>query len=391
MRVLQGRSPNPNGRLAVEEATRDWSLERQLDMLFVFSSTGQDPDAVASALAERFPGTPTVGCTTAGEQLGDQHYNGHLVVAGLASPRIRWATTLVPDLASFGEAQARDVTDGLLGALGIAREDVDPQKQFCLTFIDGLSCKEEVVSSLMADALEGLPFLGGSAGDDLKFQRTHVFHGGRAWSGAAVFALADSEAPFEIIKHQHYTTTPKSLVITRADVPARRVYEMDGHPALEAYAAALGLRVAEVTGDVTFMHPLTFVCNGEIYVRSIQRVEPDGSIVFYCGIEEGMVLSLGGHEEMKRALSRDVVALRRRMEGADFLLTCNCILRALEASKLQQHEALGDMLRGFGGSVIGFDTYGEQLNGLHINQTLVAVAIRDGERAPAAPAPAVSA
>jgi hypothetical protein len=27
--------------------------------------------------------------------------------------------------------------------------------------------------------------------------------------------------------------------------------------------------------------------------------------------------------------------------------------------------------------MIGFDTYGEQLNGLHINQTLVAVAIRD--------------
>jgi hypothetical protein len=381
MQVLQGRSPNPSGKDAVAEATRDWSPDHPIDMLLAFASTAQDPDEVASALASRFPGTPTLGCTTAGEHLGGHHYNGNLVVMGLSSRGIRWATAVAPDLESFREEQARDITDRLLAALHIARDDVDPQRQFCLTFMDGLSHKEEVVSALMADALEGLPLLGGSAGDDLKFERTHVFHGGRALRGAAVFALADSQVAFEFVKHQHYTTTPKSLVITRADVARRRVYEMDGYPAIEAYAAALGIAVSEVTSEVTFMNPLTFVCNSEIYVRSIQRVEQDGSIVFYCGIEEGMVLSVGGHEEMTPALGRDIEALRQRIAGADVFLACNCILRALEATKLQQHEALGDILRGFGGNVIGFDTYGEQLNGLHINQTLVGVAIRDEIRA----------
>jgi hypothetical protein len=378
MRVLHGHSPKPNGKEAIIEATAAWpDGGRGLDLLLVFSSTTQDPHDVASALAARFPGTPMVGCTTAGEHLGGRHYNGEVVLAGIASPHIRWATAAAPELSSFGEAQAKATSDQLLGALGISRDDVDPQKHFCLTFIDGLSCKEEVVSSLMADALEGLPLLGGSAGDDLKFKQTHVFHGGRALEGAAVFALAESRVPFEIVKHQHYTTTPKSLVITHADVATRRVYEMDGHVAIDAYAAALGLPVTKITGDVTFMNPLTFVCNNEIYVRSIQRVEPDGSIIFYCGIEEGMVLSIGGHEEMRDALGRDIAALRQRMSGADLFLACNCILRALEATKLEQHGALGDILQGFGENIIGFDTYGEQLNGLHINQTLVGVAIRD--------------
>jgi hypothetical protein len=366
----------------VVEATRDWGAQRKsdegLDLLLAFSSTAQDPNAVTAALEERFPGVPIVGCTSAGEQLDDRHYTGELVVAGLVTPRIRWATSLATELARFDAASARHVSDLLLEALRVAREDLDPQKHFCLTFIDGLSCKEEVVSSLMADALEGVPLLGGSAGDDLKFQRTHVFHGGKAWEGAAVFALAESQVPFEIVKHQHYTTTPRSLVITRADSAKRRVYEMDGLPAIEAYAGALGLPIAEVTGDVTFMNPLTFVYGGEIYVRSILRVEDDGSIVFYCGIEEGMVLSIGGHEEMRRALGRDVTALRQKIADADLFVACNCILRALEATKLQQHEALGGLLKSFGGSVIGFDTYGEQLNGLHINQTLVGVAIRGG-------------
>ncbi len=378
MQVFQGHSRKASGREAVAEATEGWQTRGQkLDIVFAFSSTAQDPDEVARALDERFPGTTVVGCTTAGEHLGKEHYTGSLVVMGLVTPRIRWASTLVASLATFDDAQARTQSDSLFSQLRIARDEVDPQKQFCLVFIDGLSLREESVSSLMADALEGLPLLGGSAGDDLKFQRTHVYHGGRALSGAAVFVLADCQVPFEVIKHQHYTTTPKALVITRADVAMRRVYEMDGYPAIEAYARALGMSVSEVTTDVTFMHPLTFVCNDEIYVRSIQRVEPDGSIIFYCGIEEGMVLSVGGHEDMKTALSRDLSGVASRIRAADLFIACNCILRALEADKLKQHEPLGDILCGFGKNVIGFDTYGEQLSGLHINQTLVGVAIVD--------------
>ena len=348
MQVLQGHSQKANGREAVAEATEGWAPKGgKLDLLIVFSSTTQDANEVAKALSERYPGTPTIGCTTAGEHLGKEHYRDGLVVMGLITPRIRWATALVESVAAFDEEAARAKSDALFADLKLVRDEVDPQKQFCLTFIDGLSCKEESVSSLMADALEGLPLLGGSAGDDLKFKQTFVYHGGKAWAGGAVFALADSSVPFEIIKHQHYTTTPKSLVITRADVNTRRVYEMDGHRAIDAYAKALGMPVGDVTTEVTFMHPLTFVCDNEIYVRSIQRVEPDGSIIFFCGIEEGMVLSVGGHEDMQTALDRDISGVSKRMKGADLFIACNCILRALEAEKLKQHAPLGGILSSF--------------------------------------------
>ena len=333
---------------------------------------------MAQALGERFSDTPLIGCTTAGEHISNAHHNGSLVVMGLKTPRIRWTTSLVDDVNTFDEATARVQSDQLFAQLGVARDEVDAQKQFCLVFIDGLSCKEEVISSLMADALEGVPLLGGSAGDDLKFKGTYVYHAGKAWPHAAVFALANCDAPFEVIKHQHYTTTPKSLVITRADVATRRVYEMDGYPAIEAYARALDMPVSKVTTEVTFMNPLTFVCNDEIYVRSILRVEPDGSILFYCGIEEGMVLSVGGHEDMQTALSRDLSGEKRRLPTADLFIACNCILRALESDKLKQHEPIAHILHKYGKHVIGFDTYGEQLGGLHINQTLVGLAITDG-------------
>ncbi len=208
-----------------------------------------------------------------------------------------------------------------------------------------------------------------------------MFFNGEALRDGAVFALGEARTHFEIVKHQHFTTTPSSVVITRADVAARRVYEIDGYPALEAYARALGLTPAQVTGEVTFMHPVTFVCNGEIYVRSLPRVEPDGSLVFYCGVEEGMVLSLGGHEDMRAALARDLAALTLRRGTPEVFLACNCILRALEATRGELHDELGAELKRNAHHVIGFDTYGEQLHGLHINQTLVGLALYSEVRA----------
>lgn len=371
MLVSSGRSEAANGATAVAEATRDWQAAP--DIIFAFASTRQDAGEVAAALEARFPGVPVAGCTTSGEHLGGEHHNGTLVLAGLVSSGIRWAVARIEGLGALDEAGARRTAAGLFAKVGASPAELDPSRFFGLLFIDGLSALEERVASLLADALEGVRMAGGSAGDDLKFQRTAVLHGGEAVSGAAVLVLGRcEETEVRILKHQHFVTTPRTLVITRADTATRTVHEINGYPAREAYAAALGLQPDELTAKVTFLHPITFVHNGEIYVRSIQRLNADGSITFYCAIEPGMVLQVGGHGEMCSSLVRELAG----GEPADFLLGFNCILRALEAEELGAHERLGEALRGASRASVGFDTYGEQLDGLHINQTLVAVLFR---------------
>ncbi len=373
MRVVQGKSAATGASEAVAEATRAMGDGNAPSLLLVFASTKQDPREVAAALATRFPGVPTAGCTTAGEIVDGELSTGALVVSAIWSPEVRWAVGVVPSMTAVDAASARKTADELFARLGITRDQADPNKHFCITFMDGLCMKEEHVVALMADALEGLPLVGGSAGDDLAFQSTRVFANGEALTNAAVLLLAVSEIPFHVVKHQHYKPTERDLVITRADVEKRRVYEIDGRTALHAYAAALGLSSGEVTDDVTFMNPLTFAYGGELYVRSIQKIEDDGSLVFYCGIEEGMVLAVGGHEPMAEALARDLSP--DGGEPAELFVAFNCILRALEIRKRGLHGPIGDALRKKAKHVIGFDTYGEQLDGLHINQTLVGIAL----------------
>lgn len=293
-----------------------------------------------------------------------------MVIAGLVDTGVAWGTARIDGISTASASDVQAVVKGAWQRLGWTADEVDPERQVCLLFIDGLRGVEENISAWLADALKSVPLAGGSAGDDLSFAQTWVYDEHGAWSDAAtqLFAKSETAGPIRVIKHQHFVTTPKALVVTV--VEGRTVKELDGYPALEAYARVLGKTPEEVDGDVTFLNPVVFSCNGELYLRSIQAIGDDGSVTFYCAVEEGMVLDIGGHKEMPDALKTDLAAL----DSAEFRLGFNCILRALEATGAEKHDDLGAILNARCESMIAFDTYGGQLNGLHINQTLVAVA-----------------
>ena len=373
MEIFEGRSVVVDAEAAVAEAFAGWGSP---DLVMVFSSPVRPATDVARILATRFPDAQIVGCTTAGEHLSGEHSNGGLVAVGLSSPKMRWATTMLEDLATADEERVRATIDGLFERLSIDRTSLEARRYFCLIFVDGLSVAEERVIPLVADALDGIALIGGSAGDDLAFKKTEVIHGGRARSGAAVIALCESGVSFQLLKHQHFVATSRMLAITKADVATRRVYEIDGEPAATVYARALGVPRDQLTERMTFEHPLTFLYQHELYVRSIQKVHADDSIGFYCAIEEGMVVDIAAHGELVPSLAADLAKLAG--DGrVDLLIGSNCILRALETQSGDHHAAVGALFRTFSRHMIGFDTYGEQLDGLHINQTLVALALRD--------------
>ena len=53
---------------------------------------------------------------------------------------------------------------------------------------------------------------------------------------------------------------------------------------------------------------------------------------------------------------------------------CDCILRRLELEALGLAEEVGHFMAEH--KVVGFSTYGEQLRGVHVNQTFVGLALR---------------
>ncbi|HAW24229.1 MAG TPA: GfdT protein, partial [Pseudomonas sp.] len=72
--------------------------------------------------------------------------------------------------------------------------------------------------------------------------------------------------------------------------------------------------------------------------------------------------------------------LEQRLGPPLLTIGCDCFLRRLEIDGNGSSDDISAFLRRQ--QVIGFNTYGEQFNGMHINQTFTGVAIgRPGGRA----------
>jgi len=85
-----------------------------------------------------------------------------------------------------------------------------------------------------------------------------------------------------------------------------------------------------------------------------------------------VVLTLAEPEDMVAHLDRELSALTNEQAPA-LILGCDCVLRRVEAT---QKQITGDISRVLAKhNVVGFSTYGEQVNSMHVNQTFTGVAI----------------
>lgn len=356
-------------RVAVERLAEDLRQDALAGVVF-FCSADYDPDLLAAQIRERFD-CPVVGCTTAGE-IGSTYQSGGIVGLSFSSEKFRFHPIAIESLRSFHIERASEISASLLRTLEFA-PGFDPQSMFGLLLIDGLSAREEQVTGFLHAALQGVEIIGGSAGDSLQFVETRVFLNGRFKTDAAVFILIESKLPFSTFKLQHFEPSEKDMVITAADPSTRTVFEIDGGPAAREYADILGLDIDTLSPEVFSRHPLMLQIGAEWYVRSIQKVNPDGSLTFYCAIDEGLPLTVANGICFVETLEARVRELKRRFSRIECTLGCDCILRRLELMESGHQKQVESLLREL--NFAGFSTFGEQYNGIHINQTLTGVVI----------------
>jgi hypothetical protein len=359
--------------LELEEALR---LPQTALSLF-FCSPQFELDALAHELQGRFGNIPLIGCTTAGEITPEGYLDETITGAALPAGDFHVATVLIENLDRFAVSDAPRLCARLADQLGQSLGAITPQNAFGFLLIDGLSMREESVISAIYNSLGQIPIFGGSAGDGLNFKRTRIYADGAFRGNAAVFALIHTTRPFTVFKTQHFVATPQKMVVTGAD-PARRVVtEINGEPAAAAYADLVGVSIAELNPIVFATHPVMVRIGGADYVRAIQSAHPDGSLSFYCAIEEGLVLSLAESIDLVENLETLFRQVRGAVGEPELVIGCDCILRKLEMERRSLTEPANRVFKK--NRVIGFATYGEQYHAMHISQTFTGVAIGAGK------------
>ena len=123
--------------------------------------------------------------------------------------------------------------------------------------------------------------------------------------------------------------------------------------------------------------PVVVVIDGTDYVRSIQKANPDGSLTFFCAIEEGLVFRVAKGVDLIKGMETTFKQLKEDIGPPQAVLVCDCILRNLEVTQKAQKVEVGDIFQK--NKAVGFSTYGEQFGGVHVNQTLTGIAIGKGD------------
>lgn len=370
--IRTAQTNKTDARLAVQEFH---AAVAQPDMALVifFCSSGYDLQVVAEEMQHLFGDTEVIGCTTAGE-FGPVGYSTHgLAGASFKGEAYSIVTQLLGQLQEFDIAKGQSFVQTAMQRLTERTPEADAQNSFALLLIDGLSVREEMVARTFQGTLGKLPMFGGSAGDGLRFGSTHVYYQGSFHADAAVLALVTTSLPFKLFKTQHFVATEERMVVTKADANRRIVHEINGRPAAQEYARLLGVDAAQL-GPMHFAtSPVVVLIDGASYVRSIQKLNPDGSLTFYCAIEEGLVLRTAKGVDMVANLEQAFDGIRASIGQPQLVLGCDCILRSLELEQTGEKQRVAEIFRE--NNVIGFATYGEQYGGVHINQTLTGIAI----------------
>jgi hypothetical protein len=375
--------PTPPDRLTARRGRTDRldpaqavaHLREQIDQpgvsaVLYFATPGCDFPQLARHMHRAFA-CPVIGCTTAGEITSEHgHACDGIVAVSIASPALAVHPALLEpdDIADPARLRAR-----IRAALDQRVLNLGDRHCFATLIADGLSMSEERLAAGAAASLAGIPLVGGSAGDNLAFQTTRVALDDRTLERGAVLALFETAHPFHLFHAHHFRPGEERLVITGADPDTRRVREINGLPAAVGYARAIARDPRTLTPETFSAHPVMLLVGGQYYIRSIQRVHDDGSLTFFCAIDNGLVLRVGRGGDIADGYRAQVEAIRRALPDLSLTIGFDCVLRRLELRSRGLDEPVRRHLEN--AEFIGFSTYGEQINGLHVNQTITGVAL----------------
>ncbi len=351
--------------LAVAEIAEQLRSVSEHDV-FLFCSSRYDLSRLKDALNQRFEGN-VVGCTSAGLVGPRGFQRGGITAVSLSKSAFRVESFLLKPLSEC-KAQVESI------ARAVSSRDAGAGKTFGVLLVDGLSKMEEELAAQLGSQLPDIPIVGGSAGDDLRLRETHVWYKDSFHSDAAILTLVTTDLPFQPLQVHHFVPGKRTLDITSADPKNRTILAINGEPAALAYADLVDVSLSDLNPNVFSRHPLLLEHGGKYYVRSIQRVNADGSLIMYSAIETGQKPWIAEPRDPLTVLREAFDALPTNTREPTLVIGFDCVLRRLEFEQRKIDSAVGKFMAEH--NVIGFCTYGEQYDGRHVNQTFTGVAIK---------------
>ncbi|NLK22195.1 MAG: hypothetical protein GX308_09035 [Epulopiscium sp.] len=370
LNVYEGFSSHEDTKIAAKEIIRQIKKPGVSYVIF-FAANTYDFELLSSIMKEAFTHAEVVGCTTAGEISHNHLTQNSISAMAISSNNFITSTTVVEDISTI-PMMFRDDLIKTFRKTGLSLEDPSSAKKgFALTLIDGLSSAEEKTLSVINSIFKysGFPIIGGSAGDGLDFIKTKVSYNGNTFTNAAVVTFVNPNCKFYILKENIFKPAGNHMVVTRADIRGRIIYELDNMPAARAYAEKLGIGKKDLPKYFT-TNPLGRKIGDDVWIASPFKINSDDSIQFYCQVLTNSILEILKPLDPVEVINETSRELMKNVPNLKGIIAINCILRRLQFEEQKIGEQVMAPLSNLA-PLVGFSSYGEQLNGKHLNQTLV--------------------
>ena len=351
------------------------------DAVIVFSSAQHDYPRLLAALAEASGTELIVGSSSAGEFTHASRGEGYVSALGLRSDSMRFATGIGRGLSGDARAAARQVCAGFAAP---GRPSMPYRAALVMT--DALAGHTDAVVEELTLATGGnYQFFGGGAGDDGRFQKTHVFAGLEAMSDAVVALEMLSLKPLGIGVSHGWLPASSGYRVTEVD--GVRLIGLNGAPARQAFEDH-----AEATGQLFdadaplpfFLHNVLGIRSGESYrLRVPLSVDADGAVSCAAAIPTGAIVHIMKTSEAsavkaaEQATRSALEALGGNAPGGALVFDCVATRLRMGAAFDNELAACAELLSPAG--FVGCNTYGQiaraegQFGGFHNCTAVVCV------------------
>jgi len=227
--------PFKAGKEAAEEALSQMSTGRP-DLVLVFSTEGFDQHELLRGIRSVTGKIPLIGCCGAGVITEQGLSTDSIAVMALKSDTLSISRGIGRDISSDAMCAGEESAEGLLDKLKGSKRSY----YVVMMLPDGLTGNvSDVVEGAYRVLGAGCRFVGGGAGDNLKFIKTYQFLDGQVYQDAVVSALFVSNEPMGVGVRHGWTPVGKPMIVTKAR--GNVVMELDGKPAFEAYCEHFGI------------------------------------------------------------------------------------------------------------------------------------------------------
>jgi hypothetical protein len=351
------------------------------DAIVVFASAKHDYSVLLNALADAAGTEIIVGASSAGEFTQSGRGEGIVSAMGIRSDEMQFAVGVGRDIQSDPRAAASSIVDSFKG---IAHDWARHCSALVMT--DALAGHTDaLVEELTLKTGGNYRFFGGGAGDDGRFEKTHVFAGREAHANAAVALEILSTKPVGIGVSHGWEPVGEPLRVTEAE--GATLVSLNGAPAIDAFKDH-----AERSGQqLDLASPLPFFLHNVLGIKSPEghrlrvplAIGDNGSIACAAAVPEGAIVHIMQTSD-RSAVMAARQATRSALAALDGHAPAGAFVFDCVATRLRLGRAFEDELAACAsdlgpGGFVGCNTYGQiaraegQFGGFHNCTAVVCV------------------